>query len=146
MESSHVDEWVIECSDEEMYDIKERMITNPRGDQVWQPEGAKIAELYKQIERDGFIPLKWICPGRRPPSVPSEVSEDKKKQVDISESKVKLNETNEFDFDEDQPQNGASFPKITTKRRSNQGTRKVTKLEKVMSDMKRYNSVQSSGS
>lgn len=160
------EEHIVECSDEELYDVKNRTISNHKGDRVWQPEGAVIAKLYCQIEKESFLPLKWTCPGRRPPSSHSDSVEDRKNQVENADNKDKSIEINQFDFDEEQIQNTTGFLK-TAKRRSNQGIirliiyynnlltlnifpfpgqRKVTKLDKVMNDMKKYNIITNSGS
>lgn len=118
MESEH--EQTVDCSDDELYDVKNRITTNHKGEKVWEPEGAKIAELYSQIEKDQVLTLKWTCPGRRPPSSHSDSTEERKIQIESLDIKDKSSESNQFDFDEDQPQNSTNFLKVA-KRRSNQG-------------------------
>lgn len=57
-ESSNNDDWVVECSDDELAGV---------GDD-WQPPPAELENLYEEICKNGIIHLEWKCPGRRPPS------------------------------------------------------------------------------
>lgn len=107
--------WFVNCSDDENEDQR---IVN--GSKVWEPEGDKIAQLYSEIEKKGFIDLKWTCPGRRSPSINSTAHSSEKKSSDPNDGNIKSNEPNEFDFDEDIFDVPAKVS--APRRRSNQGT------------------------
>ena len=139
--ASNQEDWLVECSDEELYDVANNLIipfNQPGGTKLWEPSGLKISSLYKQIETSNFVELKWICPEKRSSSDHSNNSVDKSKIAEPNESKPSSMEPNQFDFDEEQPEKYNDFPKAGPKRRNNQGQRKVTKLDKVLNDMKKY--------
>jgi PAXIP1-associated protein, putative len=117
------EDWVVNCSDEELYDVKNRM-TVVKGKEVWEPSEDKIANLYLQIEKNGALDLKWVCPGRRSPSIHTNLTSENRKQIETNDSNTALAEPNQFDFDEEV--NTVSIPKVNVvKRRSLQSKFKM---------------------
>ncbi|XP_053209372.1 PAXIP1-associated glutamate-rich protein 1-like [Panonychus citri] len=139
-------DWSITCSDDELYDVANNLVipfNQPGGIKVWEPSGNKISTLYKQLEKCDYIELKWVCPEKRSPSDDSRDLVDINKMTESNENKPSSVEPNQFDFDEEQPEKYNNFPKSGPKRRTTQGQRKITKLDKVMNDMKKYQTIDS---
>jgi len=135
------DDWQVACSDEEMYGWHKEV-----RNRQWQPSPSRIAFLYNELERNGgSLDLKWQCSGRRPPSSSSPSNNDKK-TFSVTEA-TKQSISTEFDFDEEFADSPASstvqstVPSLTSRRKTGQTTKKVTKLDKVMSDMKKYQTI-----
>lgn len=121
-QTTNNNEWQIDYSDDEseLFDPKENY-REINGKRVWEPKGSEIAALYFQLEKRGYLDLKWQCPGRRAPSIPTlPVNEDKKQE--IPEAGEKQNQSHEFDFEDDFGLETAPTAKLNqSRRRSNQG-------------------------
>lgn len=119
--------WRVECSDDENYGNYNDNYRIVNGKRIWEPKGEQIAALYAQLEKKGFIELRWQCPGRRSPSVhSSQHNANDKKNDNMSDTNVgndnnKANELNEFDFENEFTKETALPAKVNPRRRSNQG-------------------------
>ena len=137
--SATEDDWFVPCRDKEVY--KETGCVE--GKLKWGLKPAEADKLYHQIiaHPQGIIPLRWACPGRRPPTPSDE--EDLESEEDEGEDEDKdtgANAANDFDFEEDAP------PSALTPRRPAPGSRelkgsarkKTTSFSNVISNMKRH--------
>lgn len=75
------DNWCIEDPNEEWYNPTKR----PKG--TWMPEGKVILELLERIQKEKILPLKWKCPGRRPPAS-EEPEEEMETDTGLNEEEV----------------------------------------------------------
>lgn len=98
MSDEQSEDWTVPCSDDEAYQDSPPATEGKK--RVYEPSGAQIAMLYRQLEKSGAIDLKWQCPGRRSPSVHSNSQVNEKKQSESGDNSKKI-EPNEFDFDDE---------------------------------------------
>lgn len=121
----------IDCSDDEKYDIKLR----DNGD--WEPEPSVIADLYCQMEIEGYIELEWQCPGRRPPTPQS--SNDNKEYTDDRTNEIKEEEDkSDFDFKDEMSQLRLSVRPAENVGPRGSAKKKTTSLDAILSNMARH--------
>ncbi|GFR93491.1 hypothetical protein ElyMa_006226700 [Elysia marginata] len=98
-EKKDADDWRVEEPEEAKYNFSDE-----KG--VWQPKPEDILTLFEKLAGGGPLPLKWQCPGRRPPKSKEEVAEESTtKSADLEreeekEEKPVAPEASAFDFDE----------------------------------------------
>lgn len=137
MSTISADDLFDDCSDEEIYKA-DSTFSKMDGKIDWKPNPTRIAELYRQIESNGTIDLKWINPGRRSPS---DHSSSQNVDIKTESDETKPSETNAFDFDESDIFDTDHSNKVlaaTRKKSGSSSTKKVAKLDKVIGDMKKY--------
>ncbi|CAG2101263.1 unnamed protein product [Medioppia subpectinata] len=147
MTAANDQQFCIDCSDDENYDNNDSNDRVVDGKRVWEPSGTDISRLYRELEAKGFIELRWLCPGRRSPSVHNLGITPKPEPSDGPVSDTKSDLMNEFDFEADfngdqpVPAIGAKAgaqPKRRAPGPEKQCPKKQTNLNKVMADIKKY--------
>ncbi|CAH1987363.1 unnamed protein product [Acanthoscelides obtectus] len=126
-----MDDFDIECSDEEFKDCK-----GP-----WEPEPEEVDRLYTALQNGEFQELKWTCPGYRSPS-PEKV-EELEEESDSKEPE----EQSDFDFMEE----NTNTPKLKIRNKGEDSLKgsakkKTTSLDGVINNMIRHNLLSSKSS
>ncbi|XP_014681132.1 PREDICTED: PAXIP1-associated glutamate-rich protein 1-like [Priapulus caudatus] len=128
------DDWFAACSDDEIYKPDGSL-----GDD-WHPDPKEIYQLYKRIESNPVLQLQWKNPGRRPPT--PDTGTDDHLPIGTDDSEEKIEESTEFDFDEDFGfETSVSItPRRTPRsaRLSHGAPKRVASLNQVMKDMARH--------
>ncbi|XP_015921007.1 PAXIP1-associated glutamate-rich protein 1 [Parasteatoda tepidariorum] len=129
---SDSDDWVINCSDEELVSTSETQ-------ESWEPSPQEILNMYEILESNSVLELEWRCPGRRSPSVNSNKSDLLEKGSISDEDSNKQVEPNEFDFDDEFGSERPSL-KLSARKRNNatSAQKRVARLDKVMFDIQRH--------
>ncbi|CAG5135811.1 unnamed protein product [Candidula unifasciata] len=90
--------WIVKEHDEAKYNFSDE-----KG--MWQPKPEDILSLFEKLAQGNPLPLKWTCPGRRPPE--KDVQSEKNNEDEMDESgndswkeDLKAPEVSAFDFDE----------------------------------------------
>ncbi|KAL8584710.1 hypothetical protein ACOMHN_035630 [Nucella lapillus] len=118
---------------------------NPSGVEppVWQPTPQDILLMFEQLERDQVLPLKWSCPGRRPPESdlpeqPLNDTSDGEGGDDGKEEEKRLPEPSAFDFDDTASEASAKV-KLTprTPAQAKRPGKKVACMDNIISSLKR---------
>lgn len=125
------DEFEIDCSDDEKYDIK----LKDNGE--WEPEPKVIAELYCQLENDGYIELEWQCPGRRPPT-PQYLNDNKDNFDDKAHDVKEEEDKSDFEFKDEMSQLRLSVRPAENVGPRGSAKKKTTSLDAILSNMARH--------
>ncbi|XP_075211716.1 PTIP binding protein Pa1 [Lycorma delicatula] len=125
------EEFEIGCSDDEKYDIK------LRDNGEWEPEPSVIADLYFQLESDGYIELEWQCPGRRPPT-PQSLNDSKDNSNDKIHDVKEEEDKSDFEFKDEMSQLRLSVRPAENVGPRGSAKKKTTSLDAILSNMARH--------
>ncbi|XP_019871880.2 PAXIP1-associated glutamate-rich protein 1, partial [Aethina tumida] len=119
----NMDNFDIECSDEEFKDIK-----GP-----WEPAPEEIDRIYNLLDKGKIPELNWKCPGYRSPS--PEVTEEPEEEIDSKQEEEKT----DFDFMDEM-----TSPKLKIRNKGEEtlkgsAKKKTTSLDGVINNMRRHN-------
>lgn len=143
-------DWYVACSDEEVY--TETGLPKGKLGTAWRPKSEDVVTMFERIQREGTLPLRWVCPGRRPPTPQPLGDDDEYETDDDSDDEKNAHGTNvatpsahekndDFDFDVD---DSSATPKLTPRRPLGQrelkgsARKKTTSFNNVLSNMKRH--------
>ncbi|TRY75623.1 hypothetical protein TCAL_14592 [Tigriopus californicus] len=143
-------DWYVACSDEEVY-VETGTAKGSLGT-AWRPKSEEVVTMFERIQREGTLPLRWVCPGRRPPT-PQPLDDDNEYETDDdaedeknapgsnSATPLAQEKNDDFDFDVD---DSSATPKLTPRRPLGQrelkgsARKKTTSFNNVLSNMKRH--------
>ena len=137
--------WYVACSDEEVY----TSTGCPKGSLKWTLSSRDALRFYGQMEShpEGVVPIRWQCPGRRPPTPSDEEytsDGDEEEQAATDPNPGGPDKSMDFDFEEDTPTSSLTPRRpISGANRELKGSarKKTTNFNNVIANMNRYRQI-----
>ena len=140
--------WYVECSDEEVY--KSTAGCSKKGSLKWNLSSRDALRFYGQMEShpEGVVPIRWQCPGRRPPTPSDEEytseGDDEEENSEAAPPNPGVDKSMDFDFAEDTPASSLTPRRpISGENRELKGSarKKTTNFNNVIANMNRYRQI-----